>query len=115
MSSARQALSSRIGMETGCLHIPLGKYYIGWKRSDSFLSLLLNDIIAEVQTTWRVIDLEYRIKYIFKGTGDKGHEIADCHGTYMLYDNMQREEMSSPPEYLHEGFEFPGYCSEVSL
>ena len=107
MSSARQALSGRIEMETGCLHIPLGKYYIGWKRSDSFLSLLLNDIIAEVQTTWRVIDLEYRIKYIFKGTGDKGHEIADCHGTYMLYDNMQREEMSSPPEYLQEGFEFP--------
>ena len=51
--------------------------------------------------------MEYRIKYIFKGTGDKGHEIADCHGTYMLYDNMQREEMSSPPEYLQEGFEFP--------
>ena len=51
--------------------------------------------------------MEYRIKYIFKGTRDKGHEIADCHGTYMLYDNMQREEMSSPPEYLEEGFEFP--------
>ena len=33
--------------------------------------------------------MEYRIKYIFKGTRDKGHEIADCHGTYMLYDNMQ--------------------------
>ena len=77
------------------------------KQSDSFLSLLLNDIISEVQTTWRAIDLEYRIKYIFKGTRDKGHEIADCHGTYMLYDNMQREEMSSPPEYLEEGFEFP--------
>lgn len=51
--------------------------------------------------------MEYRIKYIFKGTRDKGHEIADCHGTYMLYDNMRREEMSSPPEYLQEGYEFP--------
>ena len=47
------------------------------KQSDSFLSLLLNDIISEVQTTWRAIDLEYRIKYIFKNVffGDKGHMV----------------------------------------
>lgn len=49
----------------------------------------------------------YRMKYIFKGTRDKGHEIADCHGTYMSYEVVQEQEMSHPPEYLKEGFEFP--------
>lgn len=51
--------------------------------------------------------MEYRIKYIFKGTKDKGYEIADCHGTYMSYEIVQEQEMPFPHEYEKEGFEFP--------
>lgn len=51
--------------------------------------------------------MEYRIKYIFKETRDKGHEIADYYGTYMSYEVVQEEEMPSPPGYLQEGFGFP--------
>lgn len=51
--------------------------------------------------------MEYRLKYIFKNTRDKGHEVADCHGTFMSYEIVQEQEMSSPLEYLQEGFVFP--------
>lgn len=49
----------------------------------------------------------YRIRYLFKGTRDKGHEIADCYGTYNSYEIVQEQEMPFRPSYEEEGFEFP--------
>ncbi len=51
--------------------------------------------------------LVYRIKYLFKGTRDKGHEIADCYGTFNSYEVVQEQEMHHCPSYEEEGYEFP--------
>lgn len=40
--------------------------------------------------------LVYRIKYLFKGTRDKGHEIADCYGTFNSYEVVQTGNASPP-------------------
>lgn len=53
------------------------------------------------------MELIYRMKYLFNGTKDKGHEIADCYGTYMSYEIVQEQEMSFPHEYENKGFGFP--------
>lgn len=36
--------------------------------------------------------MHYRIKYIFKGSRDKGQEIMDYYGSYKIYDIIQNEE-----------------------
>lgn len=43
--------------------------------------------------------MNYRIKYIYKGTRDKGQEIMDYYGTYQIYELIQEDTIKDNTEY----------------
>lgn len=69
----------------------------------------LNDIILKIKGRLGDDEMNYRIQYIFKGTRDKGHEIADYYGTYQSYELVQEQEYMDCSVFDSEGVEFPSF------
>lgn len=51
----------------------------------------------------------YKMRYIFKGTRDKGHEITECHGNYESYEFLQENEGQAVPDYEVMDIEPPDF------